>query len=795
MHRAGARQPKGREIRALSLLRAGMRFASLPRVLSWIAVTWLGGLFIGAHWELDTRSLLTGAGLIGALGLAAYGRGLRARLWRVVLALLALCCGLGVSWTARLPCSVSGEARITARVESVRHGWDEARLQMRVLHGRRSAPSQRVPPGLWVSANVNGASAPAVGSTVALSAELRPRTELHNPSPHPALRPRWGAGCWAKLRGLRLVETSRFTAGIDAARARVRKRMNEALPQKVAGVARALVLGDGGALPYARRQTIAAVGLAHLFAVSGLHVALVSGTLVRLLHWLARGWTVGFDPRRLAAALGVPLTLLHASFAGGSPSAWRAAITAAITWSLVAIGRRPSATAVTAGAALVLSAPDPSIALRPAFLLSIVATSAILSAPRVTAGLRWPRLVASATISARTLVATTPMVWWWFGGVPLVGWVTNIVILPFGSWVVVPLAHAFALTLWMPSATPVLATALSIAVDVLLSLCDAFAPLSTTTRLPPLDVAQGLVVLVGCLLLLVTKSWRRRVVVVALAAILWLVAERALVAREQPHDALRVSFVDVGQGDAALIDFPDGRLALVDTGRGDRHPAVRELRGLLAARRRSRIDVLIVTHGHPDHSGGLAQLLEEVEIGELWLNGQLLVEERDGAWARLVSAALARGARARFAPELCESPHHFGQARVDVLWPCPRYDPALGLNDNSITLRVALGRRSFLFTGDVEAEAERRLLEHGRIQPTDVLKVAHHGSRTSTTAAFVEAARPCVAVISSGSSNRYGHPSKIVLERLRAAGARVLRTDIDGGAIISTDGERLEIQR
>ena len=766
-------------------------------MLQWIAAAWLGGLFVGAQWQPSLAPLLTAFALASSLLISTSRADLSARLWFLPLSVIAFCCGLAVEHAASEPCSIRGEARLRARVESVRHGTGEARLRLRVLEGRSLATHHALGAGLELDATVIDTWAPPPGGVVVLEADLAPRTELRNPSPHPSLLPERGLTCWARWRdpdAMRLIEVSPWVATVDGARARVRAKMNEALPQEVAGVARALVLGDGAALDYAQRQTIAAVGLAHLFAVSGLHVALVSGTLVRSLHWLIRGAAVGIDPSRLAAALGVPLTLLHAFFAGGSPSAWRAAITAALTWCLVAAGRRPSASSVTAAAALLLSAPEPAMALRPAFLLSIVATSAILGAPQVSRTERWSRLRKAAILSARTLVATTPMVWWWFGGVPLIGWVTNILVLPLGSGVVVPLAHLFALSAPFPALAEPIGTALTVAVHGLLSLCDVFAPLSVTRRLPPLDVTQGLIVLATCFLLLLSRSWRSRLAVLAVSSLLWLGANAALVAREQPRGLVRVSFVDVGQGDASLIDFPDGRLALVDTGQGGRHPAVRELTGLLAARRRSRIDLLIITHGHPDHYGALPQILDAVEVSEIWLNGQLLTEELDGAMSRLMTEAMARGTQLRFVPELCGSTRTFGGARLEVLWPCPRYDPGLGLNDNSIVFRLQFGRRAFLFTGDVEREAERLLVDSIGIEPADVLKVAHHGSKTSSSAGFVAAVGAGIAVVSSGAGNRYGHPSPDVIARLRGANATVWRTDIHGGVILSTDGEKLELR-
>lgn len=765
-------------------------------MLAGIGAAWVVGLLVGAQWQSGAGPGLVATSMLGAGMLAVHGQELRARLWVVPLSLFAFLAGLGVADHAPRSCSARGEVSVRAAVESVRYGVDEARVRLRVIEGRWVPSSERVPEGLLINTQLPLDGAPPSGSTVRFAGKVHPPTVLRNRSPKPTLTRPHGGACWGKPSsdaGLQIVSISRGQEWIDRARKRVRHRMVDGLPEEVAGVARALVLGDGAALGYEQRRTIAAVGLAHLFAVSGLHIALVSGTLVRGLHWLMRGCIVRADPLRIAAAIGIPLTLLHATFAGGSPSAWRAAVTAALTWSVVLLGRRSSATAVTAMAAMVLSVPEPSIALRPAFVLSIVATTAILSTPNVKRG-RWRRLRAASTISARTLTATAPMVWWWFGGIPLIGWITNIVVLPFGSLVVIPLAHLFALFGEASHLGDWLRAWLSGAVRLLLIACDSFAPMAITQRLPPLDATQGLTVLAASILLLMAWRWRTRLAIMLIAAVIWIVAEHRLVEHHQPRGVLRVAFLDVAQGDAALVDFPDGSLALIDTGQGGRHPAGREIIRLLRERRRSRIDRLIITHGHPDHYGALPQLFDEIEVGELWVNGQLLAEEQDGTMATLLALARNRGTKVRFTDNICRQPSEIGGVHLAVLWPCPRYDPELDLNDNSIVLRLSLGAHSFLFTGDVEAEAEWRLLHEGRLSQTDVLKVAHHGSKTSTTEELVDVVRPTLAVASMGAHNFYGHPSLLVIERLRNAGVHVFRTDLHGGVTVETDGTTLEAQ-
>lgn len=722
-----------------------------------------------------------------------WGGELRARLWSAPMALLAFAAGLGASPAETEACRIRGNAMLSARVEAVRFR-ETASVSLRVIEGRLLDTGLRIPKGIGVRARLPNEAAPPVGSTVTMKAKLLPSISLRNRSPHPSPPPSWQQSCRARSMTLEMLSTPIGARPLASLRGQVRADLDRTLPGETAGVARALVLGDGGALPYRRRQTIAAVGLAHLFAVSGLHIALVSGLLVRVLHWLLRGWLRALDPMRIAAALGIPLTLAHAAFAGGSPSAWRAATTAAITWAFVAANRRPSATAVTATAALTLSTLDPATALRPAFLLSIVATAAILSAPLERRSGPWRRLRTASTISARTLVGTAPMVWWWFGGVPVIGWLTNIVVLPLGSLVLIPLAHLYAATLWLPPATTLLRPLLEVTAELLLWICEVLSPLAFARKLPPLTPAQGWTVLVTCLGLMASKRWKLRLAWLICGSLAWGVLEHRVRVTERPIEALRVSFLDVGQGDAALIDLPDGRLVLVDTGQGGWHPAAETVASILRARRRTKIDLVVITHGHPDHAGGLAHLLNEVRIEEIWLNGQRLAEERNGTAKALVALARKRGTRVQLPEAFCGSPIEARGATLEAIWPCPRYDPGFDWNDNSIVLRLRFGQHAFLLAGDLEAEAEHALLRAGIDIEADVLKVGHHGSRTSTTQGFVAAVRPTWAVISAGRANPYGHPHASVLERLRDAGVRVLRTGARGGVTITSKGNQLRVE-
>jgi competence protein ComEC len=213
----------------------------------------------------------------------------------------------------------------------------------------------------------------------------------------------------------------------------------------------------------------------------------------------------------------------------------------------------------------------------------------------------------------------------------------------------------------------------------------------------------------------------------------------------------------------------------------------------LRTRRRSRIDVMVLSHPHPDHFLGLLSVVRAVEVGEFWDTGQGLAQGAGPAYAELRALLRERGVRVRGPAELCGE-RRWGGVRVQVLAPCPDFRAEWGANDNSLVIRLQLGTRAFLFTGDSEHEAEQLLLSRGVELGADYLKVGHHGSRTSSSPEFLDRVRPRLASMSTGVRNRFGHPHAPTLTALSARGIAGLRTDRFGGVRIATDGSRLDVR-
>jgi competence protein ComEC len=313
---------------------------------------------------------------------------------------------------------------------------------------------------------------------------------------------------------------------------------------------------------------------------------------------------------------------------------------------------------------------------------------------------------------------------------------------------------------------------------------------------PPLWVAIAFsAALIACAL--ARGRWWRTASVVAVAATLLLLLWHPF-PPEIHAGELEMTAIDVGQGDCLLVLFPNGKRMLLDGGGipafGGRSTTQLDIGEDVVApylwdRGFRSLDVIAVSHAHDDHIGGLPALVGDFRPTEIWTG----TTPESPTWQAVRQQAAA--VHAHIVPFQSPRCFAFGGAQIEVLAPLPDYIPNdEPKNNDSLVLRISYGRRSFLLTGDVERQIERQMLDANEIQHADVLKVAHHGSRTSSSEEFLSAVTPAFAVISDGFENSYGHPHPAVIERLEQHHADILRTDQKGLITIRTDGRRLSVE-
>jgi competence protein ComEC len=688
-----------------------------------------------------------------------------------------------------------GLARLTFEVTRSGCGeqgcWSEARLLRCVELEAHSC----APPGQRLG--VGSAEELPLGATVTALGTLKLRPTFRNPTPAtiwPDVRPALQASLHGGARP-RIDAIARLDAGLAAARGAIRAALARSLSPPHAGIARALLLGEGGAVERELNDAIRNAGVSHVLAVSGMHVTLLVGALVACVRtlWLRTPLAVHWEARRAAAALGVLLAPLIARLCGAAPSAVRAAWTSTLMYLVVALGWRPCALSVAALIVGVHATLSPFDALHPGFVLSVLATAALLTHRRGEGALR-----AAFLESLRAWLATAPFLLLCFGQTSFIAVLANVALLPLGG-ALVPLvalhcANAmFALERELPTG-PLFELASGAFVEAA-RLCSQIDPGFTVPPMMPLEVSAAALFALGFML---PCSWRLRALL-GTATLAVIVGSEWSLRSELAAGELRVTFLDVGQGDSALLETREGKAALIDAGGsigGGPDPGKHAVLPLLRARRIARLEYVVLSHPHPDHYGGLLALLDALPIGELWDTGQAEAESAEhGDVARLLARARERGVRVRRPHELCGKVERLGAARLSVLAPCPAFDTTRGANDNSFVIRVEHGARSFLFTGDVERAGEAELSEQPQAAlRSDVLKVAHHGSRTSSTARLLARVQPRLAVVSAGIANPFGHPHAEVVARLAQAAPHLLRTDVHGGVEVRSDGRVLTVR-
>jgi competence protein ComEC len=596
----------------------------------------------------------------------------------------------------------------------------------------------------------------------------------------------------------------------DEAAAAVRRSLRRAIDRlfapagaDTAAIVAAILIGDRAGLDLGLIRRLQRAGTYHVIAISGGNVALVAALLVVLLRSTMRSF-------RAVSVATLAALVAYGSIVGGDASVERA-VTAACVYLLCGVaGLAPEAIDVLGLVALVIAVVDPLAAIDVGAWLSFGATLGIivLAAPlhrRVMAAApahlpararRWmePAIVlGSATIAAE--LAILPVSASVFTRVGVAGLVLNFLAIPMMAVIQVASLAALVAGAWTPALASPAVVVTHAAVRALLEsarLVDVVPWLSW--RVPP-PAWTVIVVFFGAGLLAIAASGRRLRAWAAIAC-----ASAALVVAFEPFGTgtppapgwLRLTAIDVGQGDALSIQFPGGRSWLVDAGgaAGALDIGDRVVTPALWAMGIRRLDRLAFTHADLDHIGGTLSVAGTFRPAEIW---EGVPVPPNGARRRLRDEASEAHAAWR---ELQTGDRlETGGVEVDVLNPArPDWERQRVRNDDSIVLRLRYGRAELLLTGDVSSEIERALPAADPRWPLRVLKVAHHGSRTASSASFVGAYAPAVAVISAGRANRFGHPAPEVVARLAAAGAQVFRTDADGAITVETDGRALRVR-
>lgn len=569
-----------------------------------------------------------------------------------------------------------------------------------------------------------------------------------------------------------------------------------------AAIVLAVLIGDRSGLDDALERRLQAAGTYHVIAISGGNIALLTA-------WLLLGVRLATRSFRLSSALTIVGVAAYGAVAGGDPSVSRAVLAASIYLACGLAGLVPAAIDVVAVVAIAMILADPLTAVDVGAWLSFGATVGIILCARrfiewyvggaaVSSPARRVLHTAAALLGATLAaeLALLPVSASVFSRVGVAGLPLNFIAIPMMA--VIQMAGLLVvlvgtLSPWLAQPVAAVAHIAAIALADSARLVD-IAPWLSWRAPPPAVLTMVAFYGAGALWLwrAATRRVRLAAGLVALGAAMVIASAPGTSLAAPAPGWLRLTTIDVGQGDAVLLQLPTRQSLLVDTGgtSGRFDVGDRVVTPALWASGVRRLDWLLVTHADLDHIGGAASVLTNFRPREIWDGVPV---ERDVERQALRNLAVASGVPWRQVQR--GDVLSLGPVEIAALNPpLPEWERPRVRNDDSVVLRVRFGDVEFLLTGDVGESAEQEMPlgdDRARIR---ILKVAHHGSRSSSSPAFVGAYAPQVAIASAGRSNPFGHPSPSVLERLRAAGARVFRTDRDGAVIVETDGRIVNVR-
>ncbi len=613
-------------------------------------------------------------------------------------------------------------------------------------------------------------------------------------------------------------------------RERIRQSFLASTSGDGSAILQAMVLGEEGRLTDELRDRFMAAGVTHIISISGSHLGMVAVLCFGLIRWLLfmlperfyHRLTLHTDPKIIAAWLTLPLVVFYTLLAGGQVATVRSLVMITAGLFAIILDRENALMHSLALATLLILISNPQAIFDISFQLSFLSVLVIgyvvslWNELQLKAETRFRKIRNSALlliiISLSTGLATGPVVAYYFNQISFAGIVSNLIVVPFAGMVVVPLGLFSGILSLFTHHLP-LAGLDQTAADVFIRVVSFFSRLPFAEFHPPTPTLLWLMFYAVFFVSLFMHARARLlsrfkpfeassriskvpVIGMALAGMcLMLLLALSFI----PVQRTRVSFPDVGQGDSTLIELPGGKTILIDGGgtRDNRFDIGRRvLAPYLWNKGIRRLDLVVLSHPHPDHMNGLISVLKKFKVAAVWESGMDTDLPGHGEFSRAMDV---KKIHCRYV-SADDAPVMLGEAMVSVLHPRRGFDAHdrqayAAENSRSLVLQVRSEGKDLLFTGDIGIEAEWDIIRTMPGMKADLIKVPHHGSKSSSSDAFVSQIRPDVAIVTVGRGNPYHHPSDEVLARYEKIGARICRTDMDGAVTIGMNTGKFAIQR